>query len=63
MVNSFLCSMKSVFLVHIFVSMKSRVNYGFLDVYWVTAGVVKLTVAICGLFVYGSNDFVLSYLK
>ena len=54
MVNSLLCSMKSVFLVHILLYLrncKSKVNYGILDMYRVTGGVVKLAVAICGFLV------------
>ena len=34
-----------------FVSKKLRVNYGILDMYRVTAGVVKVAVAICGFLV------------
>ena len=42
---------------------KLRVNYGILHAYRVTAGIVKVAVGICGFLVYGSKDFVLSYLK
>ena len=34
-----------------FVTNKLRVNYGILDAYWVTAGFVKVAVAICGFLV------------
>ena len=34
-----------------FVSKKLRVNYGILDVFWMTAGVVKVVVAIRGFLV------------
>ena len=37
----------SVSSAYSFVSKKLRVNYGILDAYWVTAGVVKVAVAIC----------------
>ena len=46
-----------------FVSKKLRVNYGILYMYRVTAGVVKVVVAICRFLVYGSKDFVLCYLN
>ena len=42
-----------------FASMKLKVNYGILNVYRVTAGVVKVAMAICGFLVQGSRDFVL----
>ena len=44
-----------------FVSMKLRVNYIILDVYRMTAGVVKVAVANCWCPLHGSNDLVLSY--
>ena len=51
MFNSLLCSMKSVSSAYSFVSKKLRVNYGILDVYRVTTGVVKVAVGICGFLV------------
>ena len=47
MVNSLLCSTKSVSSAYSSVSEKLRVNYGIFDVYRVTAGVVNVAVAIC----------------
>ena len=36
---------------YFFVSKKLSVNYGILDMYWVTAVVVKVAVATCGFLV------------
>ena len=41
----------SVSSAYSFVSMKLRANYGIIDVYMVTAGVVKVAVAIRGFLV------------
>ena len=43
--------------------MKLRANNGNLNVFRVTAGLVMVAVAVCGLRVLGSKDFVQSYLK
>ena len=42
-------------------SEKQGVDYGILDVYRVTAGVVNVTVAIFGFLVQGNKDFILPY--
>ena len=44
-----------------FVSLKLRVNYGIVYMYPLTAGVVKVALAICGFLVQGSKDFALCY--
>ena len=46
-----------------FVSKKLRVNYGILDVYRVTACIVKVAVDICEFLLQGSRGFVLSYVN